>query len=81
MDVNEIFNLPEIKILEVEILDTQHDLDRNRYCANAGVEFIKKALMIRKQLLDRKFVMDEFYKKLLVRLSPSRHSMSSTAEQ
>lgn len=65
MDVNEIFNLPEIKILEVEILDTQHDLDRNRYCANAGVEFIKKALMMRKQLLDRKFVMDEFYKKLL----------------
>ena len=65
MDVNEIFNLPEIKILEVEILDTQHDLDRNRYCANAGVEFIKKSLMMRKQLLDRKFVMDEFYKKLL----------------
>ena len=63
--VQEIFNSTVIKDIEIEILSTQHEVDRRHFEYEAGEEVIKCLLGTRKSLLNKMFVMDEDSKKLL----------------
>ena len=63
--VQEIFNSTVIKDIEIEILSTQHEVDRRHFEYEAGEEVIKCLLGTRKHLLNKMFVMDEDSKKLL----------------
>ena len=63
--VQEIFNSTVIKDIEIEILSTQHEVDRRHFYYEAGEEVIKYLLGTRKSLLNKIFVMDEESKQLL----------------
>lgn len=63
--VQEIFNSTVIKNIEIEILSTQHEVDRRHFEYEAGEEVIKCLLGTRKSLLNKMFVMDEDSKQLL----------------
>ena len=63
--VSEIFESPEIKAIEIEILNLYYEINR-RWEANERNKFaITRLLKIRKKLLDSKFVMDDYSKQLL----------------
>ena len=63
--VQEIFNSTVIKDIEIEILSTQHEVERRHFNYEAGEEVIKCLLGTRKSLLNKMFVMDEDCKQLL----------------
>ena len=63
--VQEIFNSTIIKNIEIEILSTQHEVEKRHFEYEAGEEVIKCLLGTRKHLLNKMFVMDEDSKKLL----------------
>lgn len=65
MTVQEIFNTPAIKEIEEEILGLQYEIERSRGNKEVQRELIRRLLKIRKTLLDREFVMDADYKRLL----------------
>lgn len=65
MTVQEIFNLPAIREIEVAIIDHQWEIDHNRGCREADKKLIKELIAIRQTLLNREFVMDDHYKGLL----------------
>lgn len=65
MSVQDIFNLPAIKEIEKNILDLQRDIEMGHGNSDTNSSMIKRLLLIRKHLLDHKFVMDETYKGLL----------------
>ena len=52
--VQEIFNSTVIKDIEIEILSTQHEVDRRHFEYEAGEEVIKCLLGTRKHLLNKK---------------------------
>ena len=60
-----IFNSTVIKDIEIEILSTQHEIDKRHFNYDAGEEVIKCLLGTRKSLLNKMFVMDEDSKQLL----------------
>ena len=60
-----IFNSSVIKNIEIEILSTQHEIERRHFNYEAGEEVIKCLLGTRKSLLNKMFVMDEESKQLL----------------
>ena len=63
--VQEIFNSSVIKNIEIEILSTQHEVERRHFNYEAGEEVVKCLLGTRKHLLNKMFVMDEESKQLL----------------
>ena len=63
--VQEIFNSTIIKNIEIEILSTQHEVEKRHFEYEAGEEVIKCLLGTRKHLLNKMFMMDEDSKKLL----------------
>lgn len=63
--VQEIFNSTVIKDIEIEILSTQHEIEKRHFNYDAGEEVIKCLLGTRKSLLNKMFVMDEESKQLL----------------
>lgn len=65
MTVQEIFDLPAIRGIEEEILGLQWEIDHRRGCYESHKELIKRLLKIRKLLVNREFIMDEHYKRLL----------------
>ncbi|WP_455626306.1 hypothetical protein [Parabacteroides sp.] len=65
MTIQEIFNLPIIKEIEEEILNTQWTIDFRKGCYETQKELIKRLIELRKQLLENEFVMNEYYKRLL----------------
>ena len=60
-----IFNSSVIKNIEIEILSTQHEVEKRHFNYDAGEEVIKCLLGTRKSLLNKMFVMDEESKQLL----------------
>ena len=60
-----IFNSTVIKDIEIEILSTQHEIEKRHFNYDAGEEVIKCLLGTRKSLLNKMFVMDEESKQLL----------------
>ena len=60
-----IFNSTVIKDIEIEILSTQHEIEKRHFNYDAGEEVIKCLLGTRKSLLNKMFVMDEDSKQLL----------------
>ena len=65
MTVQEIFNMVEVREIEIEILSIIEENDRRWYSNNAYIKAVKHLLSVRKSILDSKFVMDENYKSLL----------------
>ena len=63
--VQGIFNSTVIKDIEIEILSTQHEIEKRHFNYDAGEEVIKCLLGTRKSLLNKMFVMDEESKQLL----------------
>jgi hypothetical protein len=68
MTIQEIFNIPAIKDIEIEILTLQTGNERKIYSGPEGFA-IEHLLGIRKHILDSMFVMDEHYKHLLSEFS------------
>ena len=65
MTVEEIFNSPIIRRIEVEILDAYYHGDHHPEDYESSKMLIRRLLEKRKELLDEEFVMDENYKILL----------------
>ena len=65
MTAQEIFRLPAIDFIEVEICDLYWQYEHHSYYNKGEKEAIKKLLAVRKRLLDKEFVMDAHYKQLL----------------
>ena len=63
--VQKIFNSTAVRDIEIEILSTQHEIEKRCYSWEAGEEIIKHLLGTRKTLLNHQFVMDEQGKQLL----------------
>ena len=63
--VQEIFNSTAVRDIEIEILSTQHEIEKRCYSWEAGEEIIKHLLRTRRTLLNHQFVMDEHDKQLL----------------
>lgn len=66
-NVQEIFNSPAIRTIERELRNLLCEYDEHCYLGNSAseMEAIRRLLDIRKQLLDKQFVMDAHYKQLL----------------
>ena len=64
MTIQEIYNTPAVKEIEIEILTLQNAYERKVYSGPEGFT-IEHLLDIRKHILDSMFVMDEHYKQLL----------------
>lgn len=65
MTVQEIFDTPAIKKIEMEMIYLEADLEKSCWRKSGGVEMMRTLLDIRRDLLADMFVMDEHYKKLL----------------
>lgn len=65
MTAQEIFRLPVIDFIEIEICDLYWQYVQHCYYNKADKEAIKQLLAVRKRLLDKEFVMDDNYKQLL----------------
>lgn len=63
--VLEIFNQPSIKEIERQIIGAQCDVERSGYDDKDSANFIKRMLPIRRNLMNREFVLDDDYKRLL----------------
>lgn len=65
MNVQEIFNLPQIVEIETEILTTESSYRLRCDDEHTKVGIIKELLGIRKSILDQEFIMNEEYARLL----------------
>lgn len=65
MTVQEIFDSPAIREIEVEILSLQHEVEKSFNCRERNGAAIEHLLSVRKTLLDKMFVLDDNYKLLL----------------
>ena len=65
MTVQEIFDLTAIKEIEINILDLQREVEVRHGYNGTDAAIIGRLLLIRKHLLDKEFIMDSDYKKLL----------------
>ena len=63
--VQDIFNSTAVRDVEIEILNTQYEMEKRRYSSEAGEQVIKTLLGTRRTLLNHMFVMDEQSKQLL----------------
>ncbi len=63
--VQDIFNSTAVRDVEIEILNTQYEMEKRRYSSEAGEQVIKTLLETRRTLLNHMFVMDEQSKQLL----------------
>ena len=62
--IQEIYEQESIRLIEDAIFEACREHERMKYADSYG-ENVTRLLKIRKQLLDREFVMDEQYKGLL----------------
>lgn len=65
MTIQEIFKLPEIKNIEIQILDCQRNIELSNGFDETSANSIRSLLPKSKLLLDEQFVMTEQYKSLL----------------
>ena len=63
--IQDIFNSTAVRDVEIEILNTQYEMEKRRYSSEAGEQVIKTLLGTRRTLLNHMFVMDEQSKQLL----------------
>ena len=63
--IQDIFNSTAVRDVEIEILNTQYEMEKRRYSSEAGEQVIKTLLETRRTLLNHMFVMDEQSKQLL----------------
>ena len=65
MSVQEIFDTPAIRLIEIEILKLQYKNEKNWHYSERYREAIRHLMKVRKRLLDEMFELDEHYKQLL----------------
>lgn len=64
--VEEIFNMPSIKEIEINLLDLEYGLEHRASMEDNNKSVIRKLLEMRKDLLDHEFMLNDEYKRLLV---------------
>ena len=59
MTVQEIFNSTAVRSVEEQILDLYHETERKHWYNDENKKAIRCFLVVRKQILDSMFVLDE----------------------